>query len=50
MGLGVFGLSSRDFWSLTMREFWAMHDARFGHLPDPMTKAELQEMMRRNPD
>jgi uncharacterized phage protein (TIGR02216 family) len=49
-GLGVFRLSSRDFWALTPREFEAIAQALAG---DPVTapdRAGLDQLMSRFPD
>lgn len=50
MGMGVFGLSPREFWNTTFREFWAIHDARFAHVPVPMSREDLEGLMARFPD
>lgn len=46
LGFGVLGLSSKDFWSMTLRELAAL-------FPDPnqtMTRATLDALMRSAPD
>jgi uncharacterized phage protein (TIGR02216 family) len=50
IGMGQMNLSRSDFWAITFTEFFAIWDSRFGHLPKPLLKRDLQEMMKRHPD
>jgi uncharacterized phage protein (TIGR02216 family) len=50
MGMGAMQIQPSEFWRMTFKDFWAIYESRFGHLPEKMTKADLAEMLARNPD
>lgn len=50
IGMGGMGLTSKEFWSLTMREFWAIYDFKYGHLEPKFSRDDLLELMQGNPD
>lgn len=50
MGLGTMELAPSEFWSLTLMEFWSIYNARFKKGPRPMSRNELEELMRKVPD
>lgn len=50
-GLGLLGLSSKDFWAMTPRELAAAIRGRLGPQPaSPPGKADMRAMMQRFPD
>lgn len=51
-GLGLLGMSARDFWAMTPREYAAVVRGRFGPLASETTfrRADLDALMRRFPD
>jgi uncharacterized phage protein (TIGR02216 family) len=51
-GLGHLGLTSRDFWSMTLRELDAALRGHYGLGPPThaLTRASLMTMMRTHPD
>lgn len=50
-GLGVLGLSPRDFWAMTPRELAAAARGRLGPvLESPPGKDDLRALMQRYPD
>jgi uncharacterized phage protein (TIGR02216 family) len=49
-GLGVLRLAPRDFWSLSLPELYAAMQAHYRRLPVPITRVELEQLMRDHPD
>ncbi len=49
-GFGVLRLSSKDFWSMTVRELEAAMQAHFGTSDATVSRQWLRETMEKNPD
>lgn len=51
-GLGLLGLSPRDFWAMTPREYAAAARGRFGPPPSEaaLRRIDLDALMHRFPD
>jgi len=49
-GMGLMKIAPSEFWSMTPNDFWAVYHAMFTKPNEGMSRANLLEMMKRNPD
>ncbi|MBN9588100.1 MAG: phage tail assembly chaperone [Alphaproteobacteria bacterium] len=50
LGLGRLRLRPRDFWALSLCEWRALVEGHFGRAAPPMTRGDLDALMKAYPD